>query len=184
MRVKRPTWTAKGQAMGRNKKNNNKRSTRLYVDNKVQGALARRVILHFLMFIVVGAMIGLFLQFLSDPFRPLKDHTAAFWSQSGPHVIALLCMMPVFVKDTISLTHRMAGPIVRLRSHVRSLAAGEEVPPLKFRDGDFFTDLPPLFNEMVETLKDHGDAGDIDRLLAQAGQACNADDTVEETAAV
>lgn len=148
-------------------KPNNKRSSQLYVDKKVQGTLARRVIFHFIMFIAVGAMVGLFLQFLSDPFRPIRMHASAFWSHSGPYVVALLCMVPVFVKDTISLTHRMAGPIVRLRGHIRALSEGSEAGPLKFRDGDFFGDLPDMFNDMVAKLRE-GRTDGLEELLSQA----------------
>lgn len=151
-------------------KQDNKRGS-LYVDKKVQGTLARRVIFHFIMFIAVGAMVGLFLQFLSDPFKPLKTHLSGFWSNSGPYVIALLCMIPVFVKDTISLTHRMAGPIIRLRGHIRAIADGKDVAPLTFRDGDFFSDLPALFNQMMDHLQAEGvDQKDIDELMEKAAQ--------------
>ena len=166
--------------MGKVKTEDNKRSSRLYVDKKVQGALARRVIVHFVMFIFVGAMVGLFLQFLSDPFRPVQMHVSAFWSQSGPYVIALLCMMPVFVKDTISLTHRMAGPIVRLRGHIRAIADGKDVAPLKFRDGDFFSDGPPMFNEMMDKVRasSNGPEG-LDELIRKAAEVVGAEDTAE-----
>lgn len=158
---------------------NNKRTKRLYVEPKVQGVLARRVIFHFIMFIVVGAMVGLFLQFLGDPFKPVKAHIKAFWSQSGPYVVALLCMIPVFIKDTLALTHRMAGPIVRLRGHLRSLADGEDVPPLKFRDGDFFSDVPPLFNEMMETVRSSETNQNVDELIRRAAEVIGAEDTAE-----
>ena len=160
------------------KEQENKRGRSLYVDTKVQGTLARRVIFHFMMFIVVGAMVGLFLQFLGDPFKPVRAHISAFWSQSGPYIVALLCMLPVFVKDTVALTHRMAGPIVRLRSHIRSIAEGEEVAPLKFRDGDFFRDLPPLFNEMIERVK-AGNTDGLDELILKAAQVAGVEDTAE-----
>lgn len=162
----------------KSKAQDNKRSTRLYVDKKVQGALARRVIFHFIMFIAVGAMVGLFLQFLSDPFKPIDTHIAMFWSQSGPYVIAMLCMLPVFIKDTVALTHRMAGPIVRLRGHIRAIADGDEVGPLKFRDGDFFNDVPGLFNEMVSTLK-RSEKEDLDDLIQKAAQVVGVEDTAE-----
>lgn len=181
MRIREPV--TEGENMGRKSKEvDNKRSTRLYVDKKVQGTLARRVIFHFIMFIVVGAMVGLFLQFLSDPFKPIQTHVSTFWSQSGPYVIALLCMLPVFVKDTVSLTHRMAGPIVRLRGHIRSIADGKEVGPLKFRDGDFFSDVPAMFNEMMEKVRG-GDHEGLDELIQKAAKVVGADDTAEMPAA-
>ncbi|MFK7819030.1 MAG: hypothetical protein AB8G99_09940 [Planctomycetaceae bacterium] len=159
-------------------KKDNKRGTNLYVDKKVQGTLARRVIFHFIMFIFVGAAVGLFLQFLSDPFKPLRTHMDTFWSQSGPYVIAMLCMLPVFIKDTVALTHRMAGPIVRLRGHIRSISDGEDVPPLKFRDGDFFSDVPDMFNNMMDVVT-RNDRDNLDQLLERAAQVVGAEDTAE-----
>lgn len=166
--------------MARFKKQDCQRNS-LYVDTKVQGALARRVIFHFVMFVVVGATVGLFLQFLSDPFKPMRMHLRAFWSQSGPYVIAMLCMMPVFIKDTIALTHRMAGPIIRLRHHIRSLARGEEVDDLRFREGDFFSDLPPLFNDMVTTLQSEK-PNDVSALVEAAAQVIETPEADSETA--
>lgn len=183
--VARPRWSQMEGYIGaimaskKTKKQDNKRSSRLYVDKQVQGTLARRVIFHFLMFIAVGAMVGLFLQFLSDPFKPLRLHISAFWSQTGPYVIAMLCMLPVFMKDTISLTHKMAGPIVRLRGHIRSISEGEDVAPLKFRDGDFFDDLPEMFNRMMERLEGNIDQEEIDALIEKAANVVGAEDTAE-----
>jgi len=53
---------------------------------------------------------------------------------------------------TLFLSHRVAGPIVRLRHFLRATQKGDAAP-LTFRDGDFFNDLPPLVNETVESLR-------------------------------
>ena len=164
--------------MASKSKADNLRGANLYVDKKVQGTLARRVIFHFVMFICVGAVVGLFLQFLSAPFKPMRTHMDTFWSQSGPYVIAMLCMLPVFIKDTVALTHRMAGPIVRLRGHIKSISEGAEVGPLKFRDGDFFTDVPDMFNQMMDVVT-RDDRDSLDELLEQAAKVVGAEDTAE-----
>lgn len=112
-----------------------------------------RVVLHFCVFIVAGALFGLITQFLSDPFQGLSGHMRSYWSNNGPYMVALLCLMPVFVRDTLRLSNRMAGPICRLKDTVSRLAEGEDVPPLKFRKGDMWDDLPDKFNAMVKELK-------------------------------
>ena len=62
-------------------------------------------------------------------------------------------LLPVFILDTIKLSHRFAGPIYRLRNTIRSLAQGEEFRPLKFREVDFWQSLAEDFNVMVARLK-------------------------------
>ena len=69
-------------------------------------------------------------------------------------MLALVCLMPVFVRDTLTLSNRVAGPVHNMRNTIRKLADGEtDVRPLKFRKGDFWDDIPDLFNRMTETLR-------------------------------
>jgi len=57
---------------------------------------------------------------------------------------------------TIFLSHRLAGPIVRLRGHFQSICDGRGYSEnLKFRKMDFFSDLPPIVNQAVHKLQ-HG----------------------------
>ena len=123
-----------------------------YVDPHVQGALVRRMILHWFGFLGVAATIAFCLQLLSDPFRPPGEHLQQLWFTHGPFLLVMLFMLPVFVIDSIKLSHRFAGPIYRLRQTIRALANGEEYQPLKFRDFDFWQGLALDFNKMIERL--------------------------------
>lgn len=128
------------------------------VDARVQWTLALRVVVHFLVFISASFCIGLILQYLTNPLGGISEHLRNFWSQSAPMLVALLCLIPVFVRDTLTLSNRIAGPICRLRDTVRRIGAGEDVPPLAFRKNDMWDDLPQLFNVMVARLKDEESA--------------------------
>lgn len=131
----------------------NSRKTKV-VNVQVQWTLAARVMLHFFVFVCVGAALGLINQFLSNPLASATDHLAAFWRQSKPLLLALLCLVPIFVRDTLKLTNRIAGPIYNLHRTCEQLAAGDpNVRPLQFRNGDMWADLPEKFNGMVEKLK-------------------------------
>ena len=123
------------------------------VDARVQWTLAGRVIMHFCLFICAGMFFGLIFQYLSNPLGTLTEHMATFWKQSAPLLAAMLCMLPVFVRDTLTLSNRIVGPICRLRDTVRRLGNGEDVPPLKFRKKDMWDDLPGLFNHMLSELR-------------------------------
>lgn len=127
-----------------------------FVDPQVQGALIRRLVIHWISFISVAAAFAFCLQLLSDPFRPVKEHVQQLWWTHGPFLVVLFFMLPIFVIDTIKLSHRFAGPIYRLRQTIRSLAHGEEYRPLKFRDFDFWQGLALDFNKMVTRLTSSG----------------------------
>ena len=123
------------------------------VDARVQWMLAGRVIMHFCLFICAGMFFGLIFQYLTNPIGTLPEHLAMFWKQSAPLLIAMFCLIPVFVRDTLTLSNRIVGPICRLRDTVRRLGNGEDVPPLTFRKKDMWDDLPGLFNHMMTELR-------------------------------
>ncbi|MCM2277911.1 MAG: hypothetical protein NDJ89_07520 [Oligoflexia bacterium] len=55
---------------------------------------------------------------------------------------------------TLFVSHRLAGPLLRLRSFFRAIRDGADpVPELSFRDGDYCRDLPPLINDSIERLR-------------------------------
>jgi hypothetical protein len=144
-----------------------------FVDPKVQGALVRRLVFHWCAFIAVAALVAFCLQVLSNPFRSIEEHAQQVWWTHGPFLLVMFFLLPVFILDTIKLSHRFAGPIYRLRNTIRSLANGEEVRPLKFREVDFWQGLADDFNLMVARLK--GEV--VDPPAAEAPAA-----TVEPTA--
>jgi hypothetical protein len=123
-----------------------------FIDSKVQGALARRIIFHWLVFMAVASVTALLLQVLSDPFRPAGEHVENLWYTHGPFLLVMVFLLPVFVIDTIKISHRFAGPIYSLRRTMREVAAGQPPRELKFRDGDFWHELANDYNAMIARL--------------------------------
>jgi hypothetical protein len=130
----------------------NPQRKKTFVDPKVQGALVRRLMIHWLSFIAVSSIVTFCLQALSNPFRTWGEHASELWWTHGPFFLVMLFMLPVFVLDTIKLSHRFAGPIYRLRQTIRQIAQGDPPPRLKFRDFDFWQGLAKDFNRMVDRL--------------------------------
>jgi hypothetical protein len=126
-----------------------------YIDSQVQGALARRIIFHWLVFLSVAAVAALLLQVLSDPFRPAGEHLESLWYTHGPFLIVMIFLLPVFVVDTIKISHRFAGPIFSLRRSMQEIADGEPPRQLKFREGDFWHELADDYNAMIDRLAPH-----------------------------
>ena len=73
-------------------------------------------------------------------------------------------MIPIFVWDTVTLSHRFAGPMYRFRKTLQELAAHGEAPPVKLRDRDFWQDVANDFNAVLE------------RLASEPGHDASADD--------
>lgn len=123
-----------------------------FVDPKVQGALVRRLVVHWFSFLLVASLVAFCLQILSNPFRSLAEHTQQLWWTHGPFLVVMVFLLPVFVLDTIKMSHRFAGPIYRLRQVILEIAQGDPPPRLKFRDFDFWQGLADDFNRMVDQL--------------------------------
>ena len=108
------------------KKNQRKKSV---VNAQVQWTLAFRVVTHFFVFVCAGVIFGLINQFLMDPFGGLSKNLATFWRHTGPMLVALVCLMPVFIRDTLTLDELWVSPNFSqaVEAHSR-LSVLDEVP--------------------------------------------------------
>ena len=122
------------------------RRRRVLVDPAVQGALARRIILHWACFVFVASVATFVLTALANPFRPLADHVADLWWTQGSFLLVAALLVPAFIVDTIKVSNRFAGPILNLRRAMREIASGKPATMLNFRDGDFWQELADDFN--------------------------------------
>ena len=130
-----------------------KNRTKNYVDPAVQKSLVRRIILHWLAFLVASFFVAFCLQFFNDPFRSFPEHLVEFWWKHGFVFLVMIALLPVFAYDAIRVSNRFAGPVSRLRKTIQELAQGKEAKPLEFRENDFWKSLAEEFNGMVENLR-------------------------------
>jgi hypothetical protein len=52
----------------------------------------------------------------------------------------------------IFLTHKIAGPLFKLKKHLRSIREGAPITPLNFRNGDHFSDVADEVTLFLETI--------------------------------
>jgi hypothetical protein len=123
-----------------------------FVDSQVQGALARRIILHWLFFVCVCWGVPLFVQLVLAPSRPVEQTLRLIWTTQGPLMLAMVFLLPVFVIDTIKLSHRFTGPILNLRRALQEVAAGQPPRKLQVRQNDFWQDLASDYNVLAARL--------------------------------
>jgi hypothetical protein len=130
------------------------RRRKKFIDSAVQGALIRRIVLHWLVFFTIAFFTLPLWQLMrgGEFLKPFAILMMDSWAESAPVFAILIALLPLFVWDTVVLSNRFAGPVYRLHTTIRKLTAGEEVPPIRLRKGDFWTKLADDFNLMVERL--------------------------------
>ncbi|MEM6799663.1 MAG: hypothetical protein AAF589_09125 [Planctomycetota bacterium] len=127
-----------------------KRRTKDFIDPEVQGALARRLTMQWVLFLVAASVLAVALQWMSDPFAPISQTLIEAWWTYSPVLLVLLCLAPVFAYDAVKLSNRFTGPIHRLRQATRALADGESPGVVEFRGADFWQDLAVDFNRVAD----------------------------------
>ncbi|MGK5083201.1 hypothetical protein WDW37_07825 [Bdellovibrionota bacterium FG-1] len=85
-------------------------------------------------------------------FRFLDLQSTTISSYIGIAFVVAFCLSLVL---TLVFSHRLAGPIVRLKGFFRAISEGKEPVQysVKFRQGDFFGDLPPLVNSAINKMR-------------------------------
>ncbi len=150
------------------------RRKRYYIDSVVQGVLLRRIVLHwFIFFALASVLMPLWHVMQTATFsKPFGSLLIEGWKETLPVLLLLGAMLPIFVWDTLKLSHRFAGPMYRIHQTIRGLIAGEDFRPIRLRPGDFWKDMAADFNCMVQRLASQAakgqplperDAADADR---------------------
>ncbi len=131
----------------------NKRG-KVYIDRIVQGTLARRIVVHWCVFFALSMISLTALEFfLGDPELSFAGHLSVIWGKYAFFVILMVSILPTFVYDSMKLSNRFAGPVMRLRESIRDLAQGENVEELKFRENDFWRELSEDFNVVAKRVR-------------------------------
>ena len=127
-----------------------KRRQKSIVDVEVQGAILRRISVHWLLFFIGNSLaLLMWVKLFELPDLPWKEVAAECLRRYFPFFLVSLVMLPAFVWDTLKLTTRFAGPIHRLRTALKRVASGEKIKPIKFRHGDFWNEIANNFNRAV-----------------------------------
>jgi len=131
-----------------------KRRKKEFIDPEVQGALTRRLIVHWMLFLVAAVVLAVGLKWLDDPFVSFSTLTSSAWSTFGPLLAVLVCLAPIFIYDAIKLSNRFTGPVYRLRQATKQIAAGDMPERVEFRGADFWKDLATDFNQIIRRISE------------------------------
>lgn len=138
-----------------------RKRSRLFVDARVQGALMRQLILHWLLACAIIFAYLLILEAFASGFgKPISEHLSALWERYGMLTVVLAAIFPVFAYDSVKLSNRFAGPMVSFRQALQKLAHNEQVQPLSFRRGDFWKEFAEDFNAVAEKMSELNERAD------------------------
>ncbi|MFY7992556.1 MAG: hypothetical protein ACOVP4_04610 [Bacteriovoracaceae bacterium] len=67
-------------------------------------------------------------------------------------IIQMILTLIVFI-IFIFMTHKVAGPMYKLKTHLNGIREGENISPLRFRSGDYFQDVADDVSLFLETVQ-------------------------------
>lgn len=128
-----------------------KKRRQTLVDPEVQGGILRKVALHWAVFFLCNALaLVIWIRLFEQPDAEWGQTLGDTFRRFLPFFVISIALFPAFVWDTLKMTNRFAGPILRLRQALAEASAGRAVPPLRFRDSDYWQEIANNFNRLME----------------------------------
>ncbi len=122
------------------------------VDPAVQWAIIRRMMMHWSLTLLALLAIGIGVQLIYAPGdQTFMQAIGRSFGAQAPLLFVMFMLVPVYVWDIVKLSHRFAGPMLRLRGILNELAGGGRASQLRFRPGDFWQETATDFNRFYET---------------------------------
>jgi hypothetical protein len=128
---------------------------RIWVEH-FQTMLALRIAGYFVVFVLVFINCLFAWRLLREGPSDVVQQFIDMLLDYAPVFICLALLTPIICWDAIRFTHRLVGPLVRVRRTMISIAERELVPPIKLREGDYLTEFRDEFNAMLESLEARG----------------------------
>ena len=124
-----------------------------FVDPAVQGAIVRRLLLHWGYAMLTGCFCLLMLQvFTAGSTLSLGEHLGMFFERYSLLFATMILTLPLFIYDSLRLSHRFVGPMIAVRLALKKLAAGGSVPEITFRQGDFWPEIADDINTLARRI--------------------------------
>ena len=121
------------------------------IDPKVQWAIIRRMMMHWSLTVLALLAIGIGVQLTyASESRTFMEAMKNSFTAQLPLLCVMLMLVPVYVWDVVKLSHRFAGPLLRLRRILPDLGDGRRASHLRFRPNDFWQETAIDFNHFYE----------------------------------
>lgn len=124
------------------------------VDREVQSSLAKRLLLHWLLFLIATSLsVLMWVRLIEAPTESWQTVINMSIGRLIPLAVAAVVLLPMFIKDSISLSNRFAGPVVRVRRALADFADGKSIEPVELRQGDFWKSLAHEVNRVTRKVE-------------------------------
>lgn len=124
-----------------------------FVNCHVQGALIGRTIFHWAFFLFSLCALVFVLHLVSSLAAGETTDPLAIgveiWDRHRIVFMALMALVPFFCLDLVLWSHRFAGPMIRIRRSMHSMAEGKPVSPIQLRARDYWKNLADDFNLLL-----------------------------------
>jgi hypothetical protein len=127
---------------------------RIWVD-RFQTRLSIRIVVYFLVYhAVVLSLILVGWDLWGACQNTLGPEAAGYVVGIGVTLFAYVVLL--FLYDAMTFSHRVVGPLYRIRKMIQAVTTGEAVERLQLRKGDFLQELKDDLNEMLQSLEQRG----------------------------
>lgn len=124
------------------------------VDREVQTSLARRLLLHWLLFLIATSLsVLMWVRLIEAPTDSWQTVINMSIGRLIPLAVTAVVLLPMFIKDSITLSNRFAGPVVRVRRALADFADGKSIEPVELRQGDFWKSLAHEVNRVTRKVE-------------------------------
>lgn len=121
----------------------------MIVDRKTQYAILFYSMLVAMMTVLLTGIFFVTLQSASTLVDPTASSFTYFLIIALLWAVVMICLALL----GILLSHRIAGPVHRMRVHMQNVATGGAIEELKLRKDDHFMDLADDYNKVLERLR-------------------------------
>ena len=123
---------------------------RVIVHKQIQLTFVRRLMLHWGIFVAATCLVTTFIQFLLDPLQSGDEMGYRFRLTVGSTLLVAMCLAPIFIRDTVKLSHRVVGPLIRLRGAIQAVEPGQPAGRILLRKSDYWQELITDYNAMLD----------------------------------
>jgi nitrogen fixation/metabolism regulation signal transduction histidine kinase len=104
--------------------------------------------------LIIYNLFEYFMQIISAPHEPITSERVKELQTQVLLLLGVLQLVFLVITFIISifLSHRIAGPLYRLRKSMEEVAKGNFDQRINFRKADHFMELQDVFNEMIQYL--------------------------------
>jgi hypothetical protein len=129
-----------------------------YVNGQIQGALILRVMRYWLLsLLIMGGLTFLGWMFIYPGIGSFIGPDAIL-SQVIPvfvmGIVSACLLLPIALRDSVRFSNRFVGPMIRIQRAMEQHADGQDVQPIRLRDGDYWHDFAAAFNRILEHTRD------------------------------